>query len=148
MGPEAQREEQRGVTRRRGEAPTGGVIGGDVRGGSLSTRGAGGPRRPNAAGGATQGSRVCVRSRWGEHEERLRCWAGLSVEGRETATGRERERTGLRCWRQGADRPVRSELGPRERKSGPPGLGWGEGKWAMVRFECWFSFPFLFSFLF
>ena len=27
-----------------------------------------------------------------------------------------------------AQRGKRSELGPRERKSGPPGLGWGEGK--------------------
>ena len=40
------------------------------------------------------------------------------------------------------------EGGPRGREGGPPGLGWGEGKWAMGRFECWVFFPFLFSFLF
>ena len=71
------------------------------------------------------------------------CWVGLPA-----GLGRLR---GKREWADAGGKGERGpgwEAGPRGREGGPPGLGWGEGKWAMGRFECWVSFPFLFSFLF
>ena len=63
-----------------------------------------------------------------------------------------RERNGPRgegvSWARGRGKDEGWAAGPLGRESGPPGLGWGEGKWAMGRFECWVSFPFLFPFLF